>query len=506
MLNRPDQRSLFGEILDWMLVPLVVLWPLSLALTWAVAQNIASRPFDRELGDRVRMVARQLQVQPPPAEGMAPVVRMPPVALDELMRVAAEDEDTMHFLVLGARGEWVGGDPTMDVPERDAATPRGQLLFRDEVFRDRAVRTAWLWLPLPNTLGDEQSIDKLALVQIAETLDKRERLATEIIKGVILPQFAILPLAVALIWLALAKGFRPLNELQRRIRRRDSGDLSPIDEGAVPEEVAPLVRSINDLLQRLDQSMGAQRHFLADAAHQLKTPLAGLRMQAELAQRAFAAGQIDASGLQASLRQIAHSSQQATHTVNQLLAMARADAQALLTQQAFDLVAVAQEAVRDFVPQALAKGIDLGYEGPAAQAPLQLVGHPLLVREALRNLIDNAIVYTPSGGIVTVRLAPEPFGQAVLLEVEDSGPGIAAEERERIFQPFYRTLGTGVEGTGLGLAIVREVAQRHGGTVSVQEARPADAAVPGAGPGARFVLRFPLRRAGEGSMAAKASA
>ena len=149
-----------------------------------------------------------------------------------------------------------------------------------------------MWVP-----GAERSTAGAPLVQVAETLGKRSRLATEIIKGVILPQFVILPLAVLLVWLALARGIAPLNELQQRIRRRDSSDLSPIDENAAPEEVSPLVRAINDLLARLDQSIKAQKHFLADAAHQLKTPLAGLRTQAELAQRQIDAGQHDPQAL-----------------------------------------------------------------------------------------------------------------------------------------------------------------------------------------------------------------
>ena len=190
------------------------------------------------------------------------------------------------------------------------------------------MRVAYLWVQAPMPSGAP------SLVQVAETLGKRSRLTTEIVKGVILPQFVILPLAVLLVWFALARGIRPLNELQQRIRRRRSEDLSPIDELEAPEEVAPLVRAINDLLARLDQSIGTQKHFLADAAHQLKTPLAGLRTQAELAQREIDAGQQDARSLKRSLQQIAHSSQRAAHMVNQLLSMARAEDQVSRVAQA----------------------------------------------------------------------------------------------------------------------------------------------------------------------------
>ena len=237
------------------------------------------------------------------------------------------------------------------------------------------------------------------------------------------------------------------------------------------------MRAINDLLTRLDQSMRSQKHFLADAAHQLKTPLAGLRTQAELAQRQIDAGQHDPQVLKRPLQQIARSSQNAAHMVNQLLAMARAENQQQVAQhQLVNLARLATETVRDFVPRALEKRIDLGYEGPGdvamarhPQGP-QVLGHALLLRELIRNLVDNALQYTPAGGTVTVRVIDDPFGQVVVLQVEDSGPGIAPAERELVFQPFYRSLGTEVDGSGLGLAIVREIAAQHSAEVTVADA------------------------------------
>jgi two-component system, OmpR family, sensor histidine kinase TctE len=350
---------------------------------------------------------------------------------------------------------------------------------------------------VPSTSGATAN-GPAALVQVAETLGKRSRLATEIIKGVILPQFVILPLAVLLVWLALARGIAPLSELQQRIRWRESTDLSPIDERDAPEEVAPLVRAINDLLARLDQSISTQKHFLADAAHQLKTPLAGLRTQAELAQREIDAGQNDPRQLKKSLQQIAHGSQRAAHMVNQLLSLARAeDQEQVLRSQPVRLAGIATETVRDFVPRALEKHIDLGYEGPepGGAGGLRVLGQPVLLRELIRNLVDNALQYTPAGGTVTVRVVEDPFGQVVVLQVEDNGPGIAAAEREQVFQPFYRALGTDVDGSGLGLAIVREIARQHDAEVTLEDAvpRPSGAGrgdAPAPTPGARFTLRF----------------
>ena len=496
-----EQRSLFGEILDWMLAPMLLLWPMSVVLTWLVAQGIANKPFDRELGEMVRALAKEVSVRSPDTQPQA--VFTLPTAASEILHT--DETDEIFYQVLGTHGELLSGDSTLPVPgDEDRAVP-GEIRYRDETLNNDSVRVAYMWVNVQDR-GRERGAASgdTPLVQVAETLGKRSRLATEIIKGVILPQFVILPLAVLLVWLALARGIAPLNELQQRIRRRDSNDLSPIDERDAPEEVSPLVRAINDLLGRLDQSMRSQKHFLADAAHQLKTPLAGLRTQAELAQRQIDAGQHDPQALKKSLQQIARSSQSAAHMVNQLLAMARAeDQQHAAHKQVVNLARLATETVRDFVPRALEKRIDLGFEGPESsasaarhpQGPLVL-GHALLLRELIRNLVDNALQYTPAGGTVTVRVIDDPFGQVVVLQVEDSGPGIAASEREQVFQPFYRSLGTGVDGSGLGLAIVREIAEKHGAEVSLEDAnlrhRPGLAEQAGApfGPGARFTVRL----------------
>ncbi len=504
-----EQRSLFGEILDWMLAPLLLLWPMSLGLTWVVAQSIAARPYDRELADAARALARQATVQTSTVDLPVGSVRA------ELERAAAtlkrdDDDDRSYYQVLGRRGELLAGEAGLAVPTEPGGEttplPESGVRFRDDTIGDEPVRVAYLWLP--PAPGDTRSE---ALVQVAETLGKRSKLATEIIKGVILPQFIILPLAVLLVWFALSRGIRPLAELQQRIRKRESTDLSPIPDGDVPDEVAPLVGAINDLLQRLDKTIATQRHFLADAAHQLKTPLAGLRMQAELAAREIDSGGGDPASMKHTLRQIALSTQRAAHMVNQLLAMARAeDTGQAARHQDVDLAAITRAVVRDFVPRAIERRIDLGYEGPAdadaksggAAAATRLRAEPVLLSEMVRNLVDNALQYTPQGGTVTARVLTDPFGQVVVLQVEDTGPGIAPAEREAVFRPFYRALGTQVDGSGLGLAIVAEVAQRHGADITVTDARPRPAmgGAPGTTPGALFTVRFPLAAAAAASV------
>jgi two-component system sensor histidine kinase TctE len=476
---RREQRSLFGEILDWMLTPLLLLWPVSLALTWLVAQGLANKPFDRALVYNVQALAQLVKLSP---DQQRIQFNLPQPA-SELLR--ADDADLVYFQVTGPQDELLGGDRDLPKPQEEKLGSF-EVKIRDDEMRGLEVRVAYTWVQL--TSEKSPSRTGPVLVQVAETREKRSVLATEIIKGVMLPQFAILPLAVLLVWLALVRGIKPLSELEERIRARKSDDLSPLDEKAVPLEVAPLVSSVNDLLGRLKDSIGTQKRFLADAAHQLKTPLAGLRMQADLAQRKDAGEE----ELKQSLKQIGRASVQATHTVNQLLSLARAEGGGAIDFQSCDMEALISEVLNDSLPHAMDKGLDLGYDGVNTAAKrrfLKLQGNPTLLKEMIRNLVDNAIHYTPSTpeslGIITVRLLVDPYSQAIAVQVEDNGPGIAAAERERVFEPFYRALGSNVDGSGLGLPIVREIAQRHGASVTVDVAHPGQTP-----PGACFTIRF----------------
>ncbi len=476
-----EQRSLFGEILDWMLTPLLLLWPVSLALTWLVAQSIAGKPFDRALEYNVQALAQLVTVQ-----AGHPSFNLPQPAR-EILR--ADDADQIYYEVMVGSGDLLSGERDMPPPPADEAPHAGEVRLRDDEIRGLEVRVAYTWVRLEMRPG----YSALVRVQVAETREKRSVLATEIIKGVMLPQFVILPLAVLLVWLALVRGIRPLSKLEERIRARKSDDLSPLDERAVPLEVAPLVSSVNDLLTRLKDSIATQKRFLADAAHQLKTPLAGLRMQADLAQREAQ----DADELKQSLKQIGRASVRATHTVNQLLALARAEGTGRPAAiQPCNLAEIVMEVVRDALPRAMDKGIDLGYDGATPEMRgVMLQGNRTLVKEAVSNLVDNALNYTPSTpeqpGVVTARVLADPFGQVLVLQVEDTGPGIPEAERELVFQPFYRALGTNVDGSGLGLSIVREIARQHDADIQVEPVHPGAPL-----PGTRISLRFHLLASG----------
>lgn len=479
--SRRGQRSLFGEVLDWMLAPMLLIWPVGALLTWVVAQGLAAQPYDLALGEVARLLGNRL----PHAQ---PVLTLPE---ETRLWLQAEESDTVVFQVLGRRGELLAGDRRLTLPDR--SDNPGELLFRDEELGGERLRVAALWV---RARPEDR---ELMLVQIGESLGKREQLANAIVRGVTLPLLLLLPLAAVLAWVALVQGFRPMEALLARIRARAPDDLSPIDEEQVPQEVAPLVRAINEQLSRHRQLADTQRQFLADAAHQLKTPLAGLRSQAELAGRSLRAGGLDVRELDRSFQQIALSSQRAADMVNQLLALARAEG-APLEREPVDLAELAREVTQDFVPQALAKRIDLGFEGPE-HTRLRVAGQRWQLLELLRNLVDNALRYTPTGGEVTVRVQEDSFGQVVVLQVEDNGPGIAPEARERVFQPFYRMLGTGVDGSGLGLTIAGQIAERHGSRLELDDARPRRG--PDSLPGALFTLR--LSAISPAAMAAKDS-
>jgi two-component system sensor histidine kinase TctE len=472
-LFQREQRSLFGEILDWMLTPLLLLWPVSLALTWLVAQNIAGRPFDRGLEYNAQALAQLVK------SDQERVHFNLPLPAREILR--ADEADLIYYQVLGSKGEFISGERDFPLPPDEEKSLPGEIRLRDAEMRGADVRVAYTWVrvDIPGA--------KPVLVQVGETLEKRSVLATEIIKGVMLPQFVILPLAVLLVWLALARGIQPLNQLEERIRLRKPDDLSPLDDHAVPLEVAPLVASINDLLTRLKESIATQKRFLADAAHQLKTPLAGLRMQADLAQREDSS----ADELKQSLKLIGRASIRATHTVNQLLSLARAESGSTnIARAPCDLVALVSDVIQDSLPRAMDKHIDLGYEGVETSGTgVRINGNATLLKEMVRNLVDNAINYTPSSaehpGVITVRLLLDRLGKVVVLQVEDSGPGIPESERDLVFQPFYRALGTEADGSGLGLPIVMEIAQLHAATVMLEDAYPGKTP-----PGARFTVRF----------------
>ena len=313
------------------------------------------------------------------------------------------------------------------------------------------------------------------VIQVAQPLAVRDRLAFAAASRTLSPLLVLLPLLALLVWWLVGRGLAPLDRLARAAEARTPAALEPFDAEGAPAEVAPLVRSLNGLLGRLRSALEAQRAFVADAAHQLRTPLAALKLQVQLAERAGGEAQRAAA-----LGEVAAGLERATHLVQQLLTLARLEpgtppAPATGRVPLGELVGAA---VADHAVLAEGKGIDLGATTMDARA--QVEGDADALRTLLANLVDNAIRYTPRGGRVDVSAGLD--GDRPFLEVADSGGGIPVEERQRVFDRFYRREGTGEPGTGLGLAIVQAIARRHGAEVTLGDA-------PGGGLAAR--VRFP---------------
>jgi two-component system sensor histidine kinase TctE len=466
-----EQRSLFGEILDWMLAPLLLLWPMSVTITYLVAQSIANAPYDRNLSSSVEVVAGYTR------EAGGRVTLDLPSPVRDLLHADAIDDT--YYMVLGTSGEFVAGDRDLPLPPEDERPAAGKVKLRFDRLSGQEIRVAYSWVEFRRARTADGG--KYALVQVAETLEKRAQLANEIIRGVIVPQFIVLPAAVVLVWFGLSRGLAPLNALKARIRARRPDDLSPIDTRAAPEEISPLVASFNELLERLRQNIEVQKRFLADAAHQMRTPLAGVRTQAELALR-----ETSPNELRRSLRQIASASERATHLINQLLALARVEHQSSNPSafEVFDLNALARDCMREWVAEAIARGIDLGFEG--TDEPARIIGVPMLLRELLNNVLDNALRFTasppagPGSPAASVTVRVRKGAGSVWLEVEDTGPGIPEAERHLVFDRFYRVLGTNIDGSGLGLAIVREIVEQHDAMLRIgNNPRTTDPARPG---------------------------
>jgi two-component system sensor histidine kinase TctE len=297
----------------------------------------------------------------------------------------------------------------------------------------------------------------ILVISTAETVRKRQALARELLISTVPIELLLICVAMGLVWLGINRGLRVLEPLAHEIRMREAGDLSPLRTIDAPLEVQPLVATIDALLSRLDRMLRQQQRFIADAAHQLRTPLAGLRLQAE---RALADPRPDT--IREALVHVERLSAGTARAAGQLLALARAQApdESLGAAAPVDLAEVVRDEVSARVPEAIAHGIDLGYRG--SEHGVIVIGDAVLLREMLGNLIDNASRYGSRGNaVVTVGVQTDEDGSSVL-SVQDNGPGVAPELMPRLGERFFRAVGNNHEGTGLGLAIVREIAERHG--------------------------------------------
>jgi two-component system sensor histidine kinase TctE len=452
-MQEDDTLSLRHQLVNWLFTPLFLLLLFSTVTGYMAAVSLSNKPYDLVLMERARLLASRYTVHP---DGdVAALYQLFPEGGSEF-RFALHDE-------WGRRIAASGRLPTPRPADYQQKTPQ----LRDTQFQGRKLRLVTLRATLAN--GD------VVLVQAAEPVEARLILGRSILGNIVIPQFMFIVIAGIAVWIGLKRGFEPLERLRREVAGRPRNDLRPLDETRAPGEVRPLIHEVNALIERLKAMMDAQRRFVADAAHQLRTPFAGLKSQAELAKR-----EPVTEPVRDALERICVSAQRCSHLVNQLLTLARNEPEARLNAplELLDLHRVAQETAAHWAPEALRRNIDLGFESGDHQLPIK--GNEASLRDLIDNLIDNAIRYTPEGGHITVRVG---YGDSAWLEVEDDGPGISPDQREQVFERFHRIPGSGQPGSGLGLAIVQEVALRHGAQVSIGEG-PGDV-------GALFTVRFP---------------
>jgi len=381
----------------------------------------------------------------------------------------------VFYAVIGPDGSLLTGYPDMPLPQVLAGD--GVVKTADAIYKGDAVRIGAMRKRLydPATAGDDN-----ILVLVAETIETRTVLARNLFFDSLRRQLALIALGVMLVLVALGTAFRPLLRLRDTIRNRSEEDLTPVSPADVPSEIRPLIDAINHHMGRLSAMLDARKRFLADAAHQLRTPLTVLGTQAEYGLR-----QEDPAEMRHTLKGIVRSIRSARRLTNQMLSLSRAEAvNGLIRERGrLDYADLVREVALELSQLALRRQVDLAYEG--LRGGLMVDGNDAMLREMVANLIDNAIRYTPAGGQVTVIVAREEE-QAVAV-VRDSGPGIAPDERDKVFQRFYRSLDQSeTEGSGLGLSIVREICLAHSGRVSL-DAGPA-------GRGLEVTVRLPATK------------
>ncbi|MGB7542114.1 MAG: ATP-binding protein, partial [Burkholderiales bacterium] len=359
----------------------------------------------------------------------------------------------------------LAGDAALPQPQADAGAA---VAFYDSSFGGEKIRVSLM----RTTAG--------AVVLIAETLVKRHALAEEIFFGAILPQLLLILIAALLVWVGVAHGLAPLRRLQGAVAARSHLDLSPVMAEGVPGEVHPLLLAINDLMTRLSEVLNFQGRFIADATHQLRTPVAGLKAHIEVALR-----EDDLDQVRRSLAHLYTGVERLSRLVSQLLSLARNEPNTIKTLNfaPLDLNKLAFDVTMEWVPEAYKKNIDLGFE--SADGPVMISGDATRLAELVNNLLDNAIRYSRDQGRVTVRVARRDRPH---VSISDDGPTIPVEERQRVFERFHRLLGSHADGSGLGLAIVREIATLHGAEIALEDDID--------GVGNTFTVSFPEFRPG----------
>ena len=438
-------RSLRTHLLLWLLLPIAAVALVDAYVSYRAAAQTARLVQEQLLLGAARVIGEQVHVE----DGVLQIA-VPPAALEMF---ASPSRDRVFYRATANDDTLLTGYYDLPLPPSRPRPEEAE--YFDAVLRDRPIRVVAFAQPV---LASPRH--GTVLIEVAQTLDGRTALARDIWLGTVTRQLLVVPLLAILLWLGLRRGMRPVIALRDRVLARQPGSVETLDGTEVPAELQPLVGAFNEYAHRLDQHMSAHSRFIADASHQLRTPLTVLNTQLSYAMRNAGAERDEA--LRASQSTVHHG----MRLVKQLLSFTAVEGGVAAAQPAIevDLVEVVTECLEGEAWLAQERGIDLGFDSNCKTA--MALGHRHLLLELASNLVDNALRYTHRGGRVTVVIRRD--GRCVELAVEDDGPGIRPEDRERVFERFCRLENSRSDGCGLGLTIVREIALVHGASVSLE--------------------------------------
>ncbi|MFC5522203.1 sensor histidine kinase [Polaromonas jejuensis] len=453
--------SLRLQLLRWLLIPLGLLLVVNAFFSNRTANLTANHAFDSLLVASADTIADQVTVR----DG-ALAVDLPYVALQLL---ESNLQERIFYRVVAPDGRTLTGYDDLPMPPRRTSTADTQVTYTAQYKGEDIYLVAYYKQVYGLSTTDP------VVILVAETGESRSALSRQILIDDLQRQAVLIIAAGLLVWLGLGRGLRPLMELRDSLVKRSSFDLSPIDQTRVQNEIRPLIEALNQHTSRIEKLIESRQRFIADASHQLRTPLSEMRTQVEYTLRQ---GRPELS--HETLATVRRWLDSQTRLIGQLLLMARSDPEAMQNHHSgvANLMALARDTALEHVPAARRKAIDLSFEGPEHEVPV--MGNELLLHELMANLIDNAIRYTPAHGAITVRVMQ---GEWAVLEVEDNGPGIALSEREKVFERFYRGPNKDAQGSGLGLSIVRDICVSHDAQIALDS--PA-----GGGPGLLVRVQF----------------
>ncbi|MDR0781925.1 MAG: sensor histidine kinase N-terminal domain-containing protein [Pseudomonadales bacterium] len=429
--------TLYGRLLRWLLGPLILVLLLGSALAYRFALHAGETLYDFSLLDDALDLARQVRAQ----QGNL-ALDLPPVAQQMLQ---SNDQEQVQYAAWDEQGHLFAGSAALIEPNIALLLDDQDHLFRDLTFDDETNRQILL---------RRQVAGSDFYIIVSATTHDRNRLTNNILASIVTPMLLLAITAIVVVLLGVNQGLTPVQNLRDKIAKRSSTDLRPVDASGAPAELIPIIHGINELLAKLSTTFASQRRFIADAAHQLRTPLASLSGQLEVALND------PRENIETLLRRLLATTQRTAHLSDQLLSLARLEHTEQIMRETvpIDLQQTVLDAAADFIARAERKAIELNFD----LQPCTTAGSPLMLRELCANLLDNAVRYTPPGGKISVHLQKvQATGTAALLSVTDNGPGVPQNARDQLGIPFHRLPSDQPEGCGLGLAIVKEIARLH---------------------------------------------